>query len=345
MRVLASPYPERDAANPFQNLLYKSMAGLGATIEQFTSRRLITGRWDVWHMHWPENVLCSKSKFVTTKLLVKFWCKLQVAHLKRIKIVWTVHNLRPHERRHPVLERIFWSFFLTNIDGIICMSPSSRVELFKAHPIAGRLSTFIIQHGHYRDAYPNKISEDKARKSLGIAPCERVMAFVGNIRAYKGIPELIRRFQLARLERARLIVAGRPSDVELAEEVCRAAAGNDNVQLYLRFIDGGELQNFFRAADLIVLPFIEILNSGSAILALSFDRPILVPAQGSLLDLQKLVGKEWVMLYEKELTPTVLSEALLWAATHRNPPRPSLEAFDWNEIGAATLRALQIMVR
>ena len=56
---------------------------------------------------------------------------------------------------------------------------------------------------------------------------------------------------------------------------------------------------FFSAADLVVLPFSDIMHSGSAILALSFNKPVLVPARGALPELQTRVGAAWVQTYRR----------------------------------------------
>ena len=56
-----------------------------------------------------------------------------------------------------------------------------------------------------------------------------------------------------------------------------------------------------------MLPFSDIMHSGSAILALSFNKPVLVPARGSLPELQALVGTDWVRTYVGELTPEIFN--------------------------------------
>ena len=93
----------------------------------------------------------------------------------------------------------------------------------------------------------------------------------------------------------------------------------------------------FSAADLVVLPFSDIMHSGSAILALSFNKPVLVPARGSLPELQALVGTEWVRTYEGELTPEILTAALEWTKNSRRKPRPNLSSFEWPHIVQATV--------
>src|SRR5690606_36127483 len=67
---------------------------------------------------------------------------------------------------------------------------------------------------------------------------------------------------------------------------------------------------YFRAADLVVLPYREILNSGTALLALSFDRPVLLPEAGAGDELTRRVGSEWVCTYEHELSATDIERGL-----------------------------------
>ena len=118
-----------------------------------------------------------------------------------------------------------------------------------------------------------------------------------------------------------LLVGGRPSTPELADEVRRGRGTDPRVQLTLQHVPDDEVQRYLRAADLVVLPFRDITNSASALLALSFDRPVLVPALGAMGELQALAGADWVRTYEGELTPEVLARA---RSTGRRTDRPRL---------------------
>ena len=97
----------------------------------------------------------------------------------------------------------------------------------------------------------------------------------------------------------------------------------------------------FAAADLVVLPFREIMNSGSAVLALSFDRPVLVPEMGSMPELQTRVGAEWVRTYQGELNATELTKAIRWAHDWQRPAKPDLSDFDWSNIARETVAAFK----
>ncbi len=298
--------------------------------------------WDVWHLHWPEHLINRPHQATNVSKLVKFWIKLKLARFNKIKIFWTVHNLRPHERNHTLVERIFWNLFLPNVDGIICMSELGKKQLIIEHSRAQSIPIFVIPHGHYRGAYPDFIDRDKAREALKLSPREFVVTFFGQIRAYKGVTRLIRCFVQAQISNTRLLIAGKPIDNAIMKEIKEAVATNPNVTLFLDFVDNNDIQNFLRATDLVILPYTEILNSGSALLALSFDRPILVPAIGSMAELRDSIGQDWVRLYDGELSAETISSAIQWAKARQvgqNDHAP-LEALDWDHIADLTIKAI-----
>src|SRR5690606_10250440 len=96
--------------------------------------------------------------------------------------------------------------------------------------------------------------------------------------------------------------------------------------------------DFFAASDVVVLPFRNILNSGSLILALSFNRPVVAPAIGSLTELQEMTGPQWVRLYEGEFDQSVLRREIdnLKAGPSQQHDICDLGALSWDKIGADT---------
>ena len=224
---------------------------------------------------------------------------------------------------------------------MICMSQSSRRLLYDQHPRAKNRPIFIIPRGHYRGAYPDSMNREEARCKLGVKSDEFVATFLGQIRAYKGVPQLIRCFIASGLTNSRLIVAGRPITGSIGRELKELASGNSSIELFLDFVESADIQKFLRAADLVVLPYTDILNSGSAILALSFDRPVLLPARGAMADLREAVGPDWVCLYEGELTPDIIRDAAQWAVGRRNcgPRSAPLGAWNWDVTAKRTVEA------
>jgi glycosyltransferase involved in cell wall biosynthesis len=142
------------------------------------------------------------------------------------------------------------------------------------------------------------MNREEARRALGLGPEEFVATFLGQIRPYKGVSQLIRCFNASGLTSSRLLIAGRPRNAALVQELRELAGSSSSIQLFLDFVDAADVQKFLGAADLVVLPYTNILNSGCAILALSFNRPVLLPALGAMADLREMVGSDWVRLYD-----------------------------------------------
>ena len=97
---------------------------------------------------------------------------------------------------------------------------------------------------------------------------------------------------------------------------------------------------YLSACDLAVFPYREILNSGSAILALSFNRPALVPARGAMAELRDMAGPDWVYTYDgANLDGAILSAALDKATAPSRPAACDLSSLSWQSIAAGTFAA------
>ena len=228
-------------------------------------------------------------------------------------MVWTVHNVvlargalvPPHpvgrapaadaqHRRHPRADR-----------------GRTRRPRARAYPELAATPGAVTRHGHYRDAYDFSVSRAEARDRLGLPADAKVVASVGQIRDYKNVPHLVRTFRETDADAVLMVSGSAPKP--LAAQIRDSAGEDPRVRLDLRFLPDDELPTLLAAADLVVLPYRRIQNSGSAILALSANRPVLVPDLGAMRELQADVGGEWVRLYDGELAAEDLLASLDWA--------------------------------
>jgi beta-1,4-mannosyltransferase len=156
------------------------------------------------------------------------------------------------------------------------------------------------------------------------------------IREYKNIPGLLRTVVGSDDPDVVLAVAGRPSSTALAEEI-RSAAGDDRrVVLDLAFQSDAAMATWLRAADVVVLPYRAIQNSGSAVLALSADRPVVVPALGAMRELQEVTGPAWVRCFDGDFDGRELRASLDWARQPRADRAP-IDRLAWNGIARDTV--------
>ena len=343
LRVLAWPAFVNRQQNPYNALLYGGLRALGVRVVDFYPQRLLFGRYDIWHLHWPESILNLPRPWQVLPLSVVFRLLLRVARFRGITIVWTAHNLRSHEGLYPDVEARLWRALLSQVDGFIALTEAGKELTLTRFPVLRGRPCFVIPHGPYRAVYPDRLSRAEARARLGLPPDARVFVSLGQIRPYKNLPHLIRTFRRLPDADYRLVVAGKPATTELAAALVEAAEGDSRILLTLDFVPEEAVQIYLRAADLVVLPYLEILNSGSSILALSFARPVLVPAQGALLELQARTGREWVHTYDGDLTPALLRDTLALARRTRRDPARLFANASWNLIAHQTLGAYRAL--
>lgn len=316
LRVLTSYREPSDSTNPYVIQLHRALlAEPELQVRTFSLARALGWRFEIFHLHWPEPLWSARSgwrRLAKKLLLLLFLIKLS---LSRAVVVQTLHNLAPHEPPD-------------RLGRLIVAGLRRRTVLYL------RLNAYLgpelpepgvtILHGHYRAwfaGYP------------GAAAQPGQLLFFGLLRPYKGLTELIPAFEDSR-DAAGLRICGRPTDAALVAELEALAAGDPRIGLELRFLDEPDLVAAINAAQLVVLPYREMYNSGSLLAALSLDRPVLVPDSEVNRLLQAEVGADWVRLYT-ELTGEVIDAAL----AVRPQGRPNLTARGWEAAGPAHLMA------
>lgn len=345
MRVMALPAFLNRASNPYNALLYSAVARAGVGVDDFSVWKLLVARPDVLHVHWPDYFFSAPRPWETAAKALGFVLLIGSVRLRRTPVVWTVHNLRAHEQRHARLEARLWRWFVRRIDGYIALTAGGQAAALARFPTLGSRPGFVIPHGHYRDEYPDQVGRDAARADLGLPHLAPVVCFLGAIRSYKNVPELVDAFRLVSDPAWRLVIAGKPSPADLGPALAGRAAAEARIRLDLEFVPRERVQLYLRAADLLVFPYRDVLNSGSALLALSFGRPILVPERGAMAELRQTVGAEWVRTYWGELRAETLVEAMAWATTTPRDERPVLRELDWDEIANQTVLAYKAVRR
>jgi beta-1,4-mannosyltransferase len=124
------------------------------------------------------------------------------------------------------------------------------------------LGVYLPQGINYREVY-------------NISPEADVYLFLGAIKAYKGVEDLIDAFNRIKTRNCYLVIAG-SADSEMTQYL-KAIQDTVNIIMDLRFIPNEEVADMMHAADMMVMPYKQITTSGSAILGLSFKKLIVMP--------------------------------------------------------------------
>jgi glycosyltransferase involved in cell wall biosynthesis len=277
--------------NPYGPLLAIAMAELGITFVPgdygFTRDWVDTNREhsDVLHINWLHHFYRGDTREESTTRLNNLADNLKYAKHLGYRIIWTFHNLYPHERPYPENDETAQTMMCGLADEIIahCRYAEKCTELF------GRKDRIhVIPHGNYIDAYPNEISKSEARTSLGIPQDALVYAFSGNARPYKGIERLVDAFRAVSRSDDHLLLMMKEFrfNAKYAHDYVELAANEPNITAVSSpYFEPHEFQTYLNAADVSVLPFVDVLTSGSAILSLSFGLPTILPALGCMPEL------------------------------------------------------------
>jgi glycosyltransferase involved in cell wall biosynthesis len=267
--------------------------------------------------------------------------------------VWTAHNLQPHEVLHPVHARIWrtaFAQFRRQADLVICLSPEAGRLLRQRYPDLDGKPLAIIPHPHYRTAYPRPVPLPEARARLGLPADSFVLGCIGGIRPSKGIADFAEAFARIAQDGELLLIAGACDAGEyLARLMALAEAHPRAIRLQIGRLSDADLVTTLSAVDLKVLNFRNILNSGSAMLALSFDIPICTPAIGSLPELARAVGSDWVIELPQGAAPSqlraVVDDARALGLKRRTSRAPLPPLWEPQNVARLTLEAYLLALR
>lgn len=294
LRIASLPPPIPQ--NPYQRLLYEGLEQEG--VVRVDSQNLDLG-WllrsrgevDVLHFHWPEIYYRHRGAETPLALglswlrLGLFAARLLAARALGYTVVWTVHQVRPHESSSPLLDRA-GTRLLARAAQLLVAHDRSTAD--RAAEELGRRPR-LVAHGSYLGVYPSGRPRAQVRAELGLPEDAFVLLSLGHLRRYKGLDLLLAAFESTRdsLPDARLVLAGLPVDGDEGEAVAAAASKDERVRALLGFVPDERVAELFGAADVAVLPRSDGGTSGALLLALSMGTPVVAadaPAYAELVE-------------------------------------------------------------
>ena len=202
--------------------------------------------------------------------------------LKHTKVLYICHNAVPHERF--LLDRFLTKMTLKQADGIISHAKSDEQILREMLP---NMPIRVNPHPAYQFFNITNMSRETAREILKIESETRVLLFFGLIRAYKGLKYLLDAMPeiVAGLGRVKLLIAGDFSeDKQVYLDRINELHINEYVDIYAGHIPVPEVEKFFSACNIVVLPYESATQSGVIQTAYGFRRPVLATNVGGLPD-------------------------------------------------------------
>jgi len=146
----------------------------------------------------------------------------------------------------------------------------------------------VIKHGGYLDHIGKRPARDALRESIGLEPTGKYILFFGQIKKVKGLDVLLEAMSKVPID-IKLIIAGKPWKDDFAQYdlIIEKYGLTDRVVKMIRFIEDDEREKLFFAADVNVLPYRVIFQSGVLLMAMSHGLPVIasdLPANKEIIE-------------------------------------------------------------
>lgn len=268
------------------------------------------------------------------------WLMASLAKLFLFKVVITVHDVESFIEgdKSKYIKGIFSgaSFLITHNrhsnDALL-----NKLNELGVEPPASQ----IIPHGNYLPFIKKRASID-SKKALNLPSDKKIILFFGQIKSVKGLDLLLEALSELKDLNCVLVIAGKvwKDDWALYQKIIEKNNLEPMVLTEIRYIDDSEVDNFFSAADLIVLPYRKIYQSGVLLMAMSYGLVSLVSNIPGMTEIIKdkvngfvfktgsvsdLSDKLRVSLTYGDIES--IEKQVLYDITHK---------FDWNVIGKKT---------
>ncbi len=286
--------PKVDDPNPYISQLIDNLQKVGIELifPSISSSRtfflpivISPKKADFVHLQWlhPFFIGSTNNLINILKLLI-FIIQLIIIKMIGIKIIWTVHNLTNHEKINLTLDRIYSKVVVVLSDAIITHCQAAKEEVIQKFSIRNKNKVFVVPHGNYMDFYENKIEKVTAREKLGLKNCSLVFLFLGSIRPYKGVFELIDTFNQLDGDKIQLVIAGRVlnDNQEITDMLKQKVANYQRINFIPGYVPTEEVQLYMNACDAVIFPYRDILTSGAVLLAMSFGKACIAPRKGCI---------------------------------------------------------------
>lgn len=203
--------------------------------------------------------------------------------LHKIPILFTCHNVFPHER-FP-FDRFLTKMALKSGSAYIVQSHLDEADLLTIKPNA---KYTVTPHPTYQTFKMQNLSKDAARQLLHVSQQTPMLLFFGFVRKYKGLEYLLDALKEVKQQIPDVqlwIVGDFGEDKDIYLKQINENNISDNTILVEGYIPDREVEKYFAASDLVVLPYISATQSGIAQIAYGFEKPIIVTNVGGLPDI------------------------------------------------------------
>jgi glycosyltransferase involved in cell wall biosynthesis len=206
--------------------------------------------------------------------LITFWLQLRPLLLTK-KVVYTVHDFENHsgERAKNFIARKYNPFIISSKSPVVIQNRTDYQYITENYPKHKSTVKFIpFGNLDIYNSYQNEMATLKGSDVL----------FFGRISLYKGIEYFTEAMKMLNKDYPQITytIAGNGKfyfdDTDLKND--------PNCRIYNRFIKNSELCELFKSCKIVVCPYIDATQSGVAMTAFTFNKPVIATNTGGFKD-------------------------------------------------------------
>ena len=230
------------------------------------------------------------------------------------KIVFTAHNVNAgkRDRNDSWLNRISLKVQYSLCDHVFVHTDKMKSEMTSEFRIP-ESKVSVIPFGINNTVPSTSLSSAEAKRQLGISNDDKVLLFFGNIAPYKGLEYLIAAFSelLTKDRTYRLVIVGNPKGPkdywnQIHKTILRSGV-EDRVIMKIEYVPDGATELYFKAADVSILPYAHVFQSGVLFLGYSFGLPAIAADVGNL---KEEIVEGWTGFVFKRQDPSDLARKI-----------------------------------
>lgn len=269
--TLIADYKEKEELYRFkiENIFKTSNKSIGKVEKLFnyiSSMRYLVNKaikeeYDVVHVQWFQ--FSPVDYFYLSKL-----------KKNRIRLVVTVHDILPFNSKF--YDKYFHKKIYKIADSII-LQAENNLNRFKKLFLEESVKTTLVPHGNFID-HVNFKGKDESIEYLNLPKDKTILLFFGQIKKVKGLGDLLEAFGnlIKKREDIYLVIAGNvwKDDFSVYQNIINKYEINEKIRTDIRFIPDDEVEYYYSASDLVILPYKDVYQSGVIQLSYAYAKPV-----------------------------------------------------------------------
>lgn len=279
-------------ANPYVGEVYTKISNvleIERSVQQFYQP---SNQFGVIHIQWIEELFNWQTP-TEEQIAQAFKCLIEWKQSG--KIIVTRHNYLPNHGNVDVYKKVY-DFFFLHADVIIHLGNFSLSE-FGLNMEKIKAKQVIIPH-HIYQFYSNNVSKEIAKKKLGIAEQYKVVLCFGKIRTEREKQLIKKAFGALKLHNKFLLIPRwkyssiRAGKIDKSINMVKHMLYKNFKRFYFtdEVIADDDIQLYFNASDVVLLPRENHLNSGVLFLGLAFNKIVVGTEKGNIGEVLKEFG-------------------------------------------------------